>query len=182
MKTIKESILSSTGSGKTEYIKTFIDNLFISGVEYKQDYYINDDGTVNMWRLNAAGNGPSTIIINEGWPDYVRFSGEFLHGRGKKGYYQIHVKGNKAFEKFLYAFGQCISIGNEINPFSVYFEGCTIDVSKLPRIFGCVTFEKCKTDATKGLNNIYGQIYVHYGSIQKPYAIENITKFSISNR
>ena len=149
MKSLQESILSSTKSGKN---KLYADD----PVMHLKDIFASDDiemrlinGTKNKYTV--YGNTPKKEIeIDESWPD-IEIS--WLSITTNHGYQLTYkIKGQKSFDKFLSVFApsgsssEYLGSYNSIPSFATKFiiENCTVDYDKLPLLAGVVKLKNCK--------------------------------------
>ena len=149
MKTLKESILSSTNSGRN---KIYADNPEL----HLKDIFASDsleirliNGTQNKYTV--YGSTPKKEIeIDESWPDIEITWLSITTNHGYQLTYKI--KGQKSFDKFLSIFASSGSSSdylgsyNGISSFDTKFiiENCTVDYDKLPLLAGVVKLKNCK--------------------------------------
>ena len=187
MKSLKESILGSTKTGKT---KVYQDNPEL----HLKDIFASDDleirlinGTKNKYTV--YGNTPKKEIeIDESWPDIEITWLSITTNHGYQLTYKI--KGQKSFDKFLSIFAPSGSsydyLGsyNSVPSFATKFiiENCTIDYDKLPLLAGVVKLKNCKFKMYSNHTNskIKGELHLKKCESELPPVLNGLSVFKKS--
>lgn len=167
MKTLRESILSSTKSGKD---KLYTDNpeLHLKDIFGTDDLEIRPiNGTKNKYTV--YGSTPKKEIeIDESWPDIELIYLSITTNHGHQLTYKI--KGQKSFDKFLSIFApsgsssEYLGTYHGIPSFDTKFiiENCTVDYDKLPLLAGVVKLKnvKFKMSSNGWSSKIKGELHM----------------------
>ena len=147
MKTLQESIISSTKSGKN---KLYADNPEL----HLKDIFSSDnlkigciDDSKKMYTVYGT-TSKKEIEIDENWPDINIIWLSVIQDNGSQLTYKI--KGQKSFDKFLSIFAPSGSsseyLGSDYGRSHTKFiiENCTVDYDKLPLLAGIVKMKNVK--------------------------------------
>lgn len=185
MKTLQESIISSTKSGKN---KLFEENpeLHLKDIFASDDLEIRKiDGTK---KYTVFGSTPKKEIeIDESWPD-IEITWLSVTQHGHQLTYKIN--GQKSFDKFLSIFApsgssyEVLGRYNGMPSFDTKFiiENCTVDYDKLPSLAGVVKLKnvKFKMYSNYGLSKIKGELHLKNCESYLPPAFEKLSVFKKS--
>jgi hypothetical protein len=188
MKTLQESILGSTKSGKN---KLFADNPEL----HLKDIFASDElemrlinGTKNKYTV--YGSTPKKEIeIDESWPDIEITWLSITTNHGHQLTYKI--KGQKSFDKFLSIFApsgsssEYLGSYHGIPSFDTKFiiENCTVIYDKLPLLAGVVKLKnvKFKMQSNHWVSRIKGELRMkNCGESELPPVFTGLTLFKKS--
>lgn len=187
MKTLQESIISSTKSGKN---KLYADNpeLHLKDIFASDDLEIRKiDGTKNKYTV--YGDTPKKEIeIDESWPDIELI---YLSITTKHGYQPTYkIKGQKSFDKFLSIFApsgsssEYLGSYSSVSSFSTKFiiENCTVDYEKLPLLAGVVKLKNCKFKmySNHWSSKIKGELHLKNCETELPPVLTGLSVFKKS--
>ena len=156
MKTLHESILSTSKAGIKEYLAKQVEDLLHT--EREIDFMIDDNNKVYLWGVPS-----NTVIELSKWPEELQFSLFDTYIRGTK----IVINNQKDYEKFLKCFDCVIGSGSasssakpgsEFIP-TIIFKNCKVDSIQLTHHYYCnMIFKKCQVDISRGINAINVEI------------------------
>lgn len=187
MKTLQESILGSTKSGKN---KLFTDNPEL----HLKDIFASDElemrlinGTKNKYTV--YGSTPKKEIeIDESWPDIEITWLSITTNHGYQLTYKI--KGQKSFDKFLSVFApngsssEYLGSYHGIPSFDTKFiiENCTVDYDKLPLLAGVVKLKnvKFKMYSNHWESKIKGELHLKNCESELPPVLKGLSVFKRS--
>ena len=187
MKTLQESILSSTKSGKN---KLYADD----PVMHIKDIFASDDiemrlinGTKNKYTV-YGNTSKKEIEIDESWPDIQITWLSITTNHGFQLTYKI--KGQKSFDKFLSIFApsgsspEYLGSYNGVPSFSTKFiiENCTVDYDKLPLLAGVVKLKnvKFKMYSNHWSSKIKGELHLKNCESELPPVLNGLSVFKKS--
>lgn len=188
MKTLQESILSSTKSGKN---KLYADNpeLHLKDIFGTDDLEIRlIDGTKNKYTI--YGSTPKKEIeIDESWPDIEIPWLSITTNLGHQLTYKI--KGQKNFDKFLSIFARSGSSSDYLGSYhgmpsfdtKFIIENCTVIYDKLPLLAGVVKLKnvKFKMQSNHWVSKIKGELHLkNCGESELPPVFTGLTLFKKS--
>ena len=173
MKSLQESILSTTKAGSKEYLANKVSELL--HIQKETDFMIDDNNKVYLWSVPS-----NTKIDMSTWPDEIQFSLFDCYMKDVS----IIVDGQKSYEKFLKCFDCVIGSSNgssrqsyEFLPI-VYFKNCKVNSMNFIHHYYCTfVFKKCQVDISNGLN-VY-RIKMHNCIPNLPYNFTILKELSI---
>lgn len=186
MKSLQESILSSTKSGKD---KLYVDN---PGMHLK-DIFASDDLEIRKIDGNKyTAYGSTTkkeIEINESWPDIELVYLSITTNHGHQLTYKI--KGQKSFDKFLRIFAPSGSSSDYLGSYrgipsfdtKFIIENCTVIYDKLPLLAGVVKLKnvKFKMQSNHWVSRIKGELHLkNCGESELPPVFTGLALFKKS--
>jgi hypothetical protein len=188
MKTLKESILSSTKSGKD---KLYADNpvLHLKDIFESDDLEIRPiDGTKNKYTV-YGNTSKKEIEIDESWPDIEITWLSVSQHNGHQLTYKI--KGQKNFDKFLSIFAPSGSSSEYLGSYlgipsfdtKFIIENCTVIYDKLPLLAGVVKLKnvKFKMQSNHWVSKIKGELRMkNCGESELPPVFTGLTLFKKS--
>lgn len=174
MKSLQESILNSTHSGKKEYIESYLEKTF-DGMTRGVDF-IYDEKTdrVQLWNLPKH-----TLIEMNKWDESIKFSIFEPYAES----IVISVSGNKEYKKFLSCFDCSIGDINSNkgkNKIKIIFYNCSVRGTDFKyRIYGKVIIDGCQVTLQDGPNAT--DIVIHKNCIIEymPYGFDNLKNLEI---
>ena len=175
MKTLQESILSTTKSGIKEYLAKQVEDLL--HVKRDADFIIDDSNKIDIWNVPS-----NTVIELSKWPEELQFWSFDTYKQG----IDIVINSQKDYEKFLKCFDCNIGrIGNvssaksksEFLP-TITFKNCKVDSSQLTYHYYCnMKFNKCQVDISKGINAF--NIEIDNCDVEMPYNFSILKQLKI---
>lgn len=174
MKSLTESILNSTRSGKKEYIESYLEKTF-DGMSRSVDFvYDEKTDRVQLWNLPKH----TQIEMNK-WDENIKFSTFEPYTEGVV----ISISGNKEYKKFLSCFDCTIGDINSNkgkNKIKIEFYNCAVRGSDFKhRIYGKVVIDGCQVTLQDGPNAT--DIVIHKNCIIEymPYGFDNLKNLEI---
>lgn len=172
MKSLKESILDTTNSGKEAVIIKDLEEA-IPGVKFEKDFiYDKNIGKIGIWDIPKG----TTIKMSE-WPEHLQFCSFDVYTDNLV----IEVNGDEEYAKFLKCFNCSIgeyrarNLGKTSEP-KIVFKNCTINTDDLHYTYnGKVVFMKCKVNLMSGLKA--PSILLRHSEVQMPYGFDNLKYF-----
>lgn len=187
MKSLQESIVSSTKSGKN---KLFEENPEL----HLKDIFASDD--LEIRKINGTKNkytvfGSTTkkeIEIDDSWPD-IEIT--YLGITTPYGYQLTYkINGQKSFDKFLSIFApsgsssEVLGRYNGMPSFNTKFiiENCTVDYDKLPLLAGVVKLKnvKFKMYSNHWSSKIKGELHLKNCETELPPVLKELSVFKKS--
>lgn len=175
MKTLQESILSTTKSGMKEYLAKQVENLL--HVKRNEDFIIDDSNKIDIWNVPS-----NTDIELAKWPEELQFWSFDIYTTGTK----IVINSQKDYEKFLKCFDCNIGrIGNvssvksksEFLP-TVIFKNCKVNSSQLTYYYYCnMIFNRCQVDISRGIN--VTNVEIDNCDVEMPYNFSILKQLKI---
>ena len=174
MKTLQESILSTSKSGRKEYIESYLEKTF-DGMTRGVDFvYDEKTDKVQLWNLHKH----TQIEMNE-WNESVKLSLFEPYTEG----IIIVISGNNEYKKFLNCFDCTIGDINQNkgkNKIKIVFCNCAVRGSDFKhRIYGKVVMDGCHVTLQDGPNAT--DIVIHKNCIIEyiPYGFDNLKNLEI---
>lgn len=181
MKSLQESILNSTKSGKSQIFKENPEEFF--------KFKFGDDVRVNCQngRYFISGEFKNGIIeIDDEWPDIkISYFGGWYSGHR----FIFKIDGNDAYNKFLSSFSMhedklgYYSDKYPTQSTTFIFEKCKVNMYDLPKLSGRLKFKNCDVDWSKGSKYPYGiegEVYFLKCKVSMPYEYEKIKLLKIT--
>ena len=174
MKTLQESILSSTKSGMKEYLAKQVEDLL--HVKRNEDFIIDDSNKIDIWNVPS-----NTVIELAKWPEELQFWSFDIDTTVTK----IVINSQKDYEKFLKCF-DC-NVGRigfsyakskpEFLP-TVIFKNCKVDSSQLTYYYYCnMIFSRCQVDISRGINAT--NVEIDNCDVEMPYNFSILKQLKI---
>lgn len=175
MKTLQESILSTTKSGMKEYLAKQVEDLL--HVKRDADFIIDDSNKIDIWNVPS-----NTVIELAKWPEELQFWSFDIYTQGIK----FVINSQKDYEKFLKCFdcniGRIINVSSvksksEFLP-TVIFKNCKVNSSQLTYCYYCnMIFNRCQVDISRGINVI--NIEIDNCDVEMPYNFSILKQLKI---
>lgn len=186
MKSLKESILGSTKTGKAKVYQDnpelFLRDVFGGGDELDIQPIRNQENAFSV----IGNTKKKEIVIDEFWPD-IKIANVWVTDKHLNGI-TYKISGQKAFEKFITIFSNLYSydfFGQYNEKFNFQntkfiFENCNVDHDKLPKLAGIIKFKKCNVNLNTSEYNskIRGEIHLQKcDKVELPLVFNQIYQF-----
>lgn len=174
MKSLQESILTSTSAGRNEWVKIKIEEI-IPGIKSERDFIWDEKNDVlSIW---SVPNG--TVLKMEYWPDDVVVNSFEVAEK-----FDIYIKNEKELEKFKKCFNCSIGFYNlnkkEYDISNINISNCNINGRDFTHRYFCrFVFNNCDVNLQDGPNALYIKLHRSCKEVTKLYGHDILRKLEI---